>query len=162
MSVTIHPYCPADAPAANAIWNTVVEEGVAFPQLEPLNETTGPAFWAEQSFTGIAEDESGCVVGLYILHPNNIGRCGHIANASYAVAPRRCGQGIGETLVRHSLAKGKELGFRVMQFNAVVASNTRALALYRKVGFMQLGTIPGGFLMKDGHYEDIIPHYLVL
>ena len=56
----------------------------------------------------------------------------------------------------------KELGYRVLQFNAVVATNTPALALYKRLGFTQLGVIPGGFLMKDGHYEDIIPHYHVL
>lgn len=69
---------------------------------------------------------------------------------------------IGEALVRHCLQKGKELGFRILQFNAVVAANTPALNLYKKLGFVQLGVIPGGFLMKDGHYEDIIPQYRIL
>lgn len=69
------------------------------------------------------------------------------------------GKHIGEILVRHSLAKAKELGFGVMQFNAVVASNKPALALYEKLGFVRLGTIPKGFRMKDGSYEDIVPHY---
>ena len=54
------------------------------------------------------------------------------------------------------------MGFGIMQFNAVVRSNTHALSLYKKLGFVQLGIIPGGFRMKDGHYEDIIPHYYVL
>ena len=57
------------------------------------------------------------------------------------------------------LEKAKEIGFRVLQFNAVVKSNTTALKLYQKLGFTQLGTIPGGFLNKDGVYEDIIVHY---
>ena len=60
------------------------------------------------------------------------------------------------------IAQGKTCGFRVLQFNAVVKSNTGALALYKKLGFTQLGVIPGGFLNKDGEYEDIIPHYHVL
>jgi RimJ/RimL family protein N-acetyltransferase len=54
---------------------------------------------------------------------------------------------------------GKELGYRVLQFNAVVATNTAARKLYEKLGFVQLGTIPGGFLMPDGRYEDICPYY---
>ena len=58
--------------------------------------------------------------------------------------------------------KAKEKGFKVMQFNAVVATNTHALHLYKRIGFTQLGVIPGGFRMPDGHYEDIIPHYYVL
>ena len=102
---------------------------------------------------------SVCTVGLYILHPNNIGRCGHICNASYAVKSTVRGQGVGKVIVTDCLEKAKEIGFRVLQFNAVVKSNTTALKLYQKLGFTQLGTIPGGFLNKDGVYEDIIVHY---
>lgn len=58
--------------------------------------------------------------------------------------------------------QAKENGFRVMQFNAVVANNTHALHLYERIGFNRLGVIPQGFRMPDGHYEDIIPHYYVL
>ena len=101
-------------------------------------------------------------MGLYILHPNNVGRCGHICNASYAVRRDARGQHAGEALVRHCLSMAKELGFRILQFNAVVRSNTAALALYKKLGFTQLGIIPGGFRLKDGSYEDIIPHYHLL
>ncbi len=68
----------------------------------------------------MAEDtDTGCIYGLYILHPNNVGRCGHICNAS----------------------------------------NTHARHLYERLGFVQLGVIPGGFRMKDGHDEDICPYY---
>ena len=144
-----------------AIWNQVVEDGIAFPQEELLTLETGAAFFASQSYTGVA-DVGGAVLGLYILHPNNVGRCGHICNASYAVDAASRGQHIGEQLVLDCLAKGRELGFRVMQFNAVVESNTHARHLYERLGFVQLGTIPGGFRMKDGHYENICPYYHVL
>ncbi len=143
-----------------AIWNAVVEEGVAFPQTELLDVTSGAAFFAQQSFTGVAADtQSGEIVGLYILHPNNIGRCGHIANASYAVKAEQRGQHIGEQLVTHSLDTARALGFRILQFNAVVCTNLPALHLYEKLGFIRLGVIPEGFRMKDGTYRDIIPHY---
>lgn len=156
--MTIRAFEPADVEAANEVWNEVVEAGVAFPQTEKLNRETGLSFFQSQSFTGVCEDK-GEILGLYILHPNNVGRCGHICNASYAVASRARGLGLGEALVRHCLEKAKELGFGILQFNAVVSSNTPALNLYRKLGFTQLGTIPGGFRMKDGSYQDIIPHY---
>lgn len=148
---------------AIAIWNDIVEDGIAFPQKEKLDAQTGDDFFKSQSFTGIAIDaDSGEVVGLYILHPNNVGRCGHISNASYAVKKNKRGQHIGEFLVKDCLAKAKEIGFRILQFNAVVATNTSALKLYKKLGFTQLGVIPKGFLLKDGSYEDIIPHYIEL
>jgi len=72
----------------------------------------GAAFFASQSFTGVAEEE-GKIYGLYILHPNNVGRCGHICNASYAVSSEARGRHIGEKLVTDCLIKWKELGFRV-------------------------------------------------
>lgn len=153
----------AHLPGAIAIWNEVVEAGQAFPQLEALDLESGRAFFAAQSFTGIAVDSvSGAVCGLYILHPNNVGRCGHICNASYAVATAARGQGVGELLVRHSMDEGRRLGFRILQFNAVVCTNHPALRLYEKLGFVRLGAIPGGFLGRDGVYRDIIPHYHVL
>ncbi len=103
----------------------------------------------------MAEDEQGNVKGLYILHPNNIGRVGHIANASYAVDRQCRGEHIGELLVEDCLAQAKANGYRVLQFNAVVASNIHAFHLYQRLGFVDLGIIPGGFLNKDGIYEDI-------
>ncbi len=161
MEVIIRAYGDADLEAMIRIWNEVVEEGVAFPQEDDLDLTSGAAFFASQTYTGVAEI-NGEVKGLYILHPNNIGRCGHICNASYAVASEARGLHIGEQLVMDSLKQGKANGFRVLQFNAVVESNTHARHLYRRLGFQQLGTIPGGFRMKDGHYENICPYYHTL
>ena len=161
--ITIRAYQKQDAAAAREIWNEVVREGVAFPQLEELTEQEAHGFFSSQSHTGVAVDsDTGEVVGLYILHPNNVGRCGHIANTSYAIKSNWRGQHIGEQLVKDSLATGARLGFRLMQFNAVVAANIHALHLYERLGFTRLGRIPQGFLMKDGHYEDIILFYIEL
>lgn len=154
----IRAYNEADLPAMIAIWNEVVEEGVAFPQEEALDAVTGAAFFASQTYSGVAEME-GKVEGLYILHPNNVGRCGHICNASYAVSSACRGLHIGEKLVLDCLEQGRAHGFRVLQFNAVVESNVHARHLYERLGFVRLGTIPGGFRMKDGHYENICPYY---
>ncbi len=140
------------------IWNEIVEEGIAFPQEDLLDEQSGRDFFASQSYCAVAE-EDGRIFGLYILHPNNVGRCGHICNASYAVSAGERGRHIGELLVKDCLENAKRLGFRVLQFNAVVESNTHARHLYERLGFVQLGTIPEGFRMKDGHYENICPYY---
>lgn len=78
----IRNYCETDVPTMVRIWNEVIEEGVAFPQLDFLDEESGKAFFVTQTYCAVADD-NGTVVGLYILHPNNVGRCGHIANASY-------------------------------------------------------------------------------
>ncbi len=154
----VREYTSQDLPEIIRIWNEVVEDGIAFPQEETLDSKTGAEFFASQSYTGVAEDDEK-IFGLYILHPNNVGRCGHICNASYAVSKDARGRHIGEQLVTDCLKKGKELGFRVLQFNAVVESNVHARHLYERMEFTQLGTIPGGFRMKDGHYENICPYY---
>lgn len=140
--ITVRGYTEQDLPEIIKIWNEVVEEGIAFPQEDVLDLRSGAEFFASQSYTGVAE-EDGRIYGLYILHPNSESR----------------GRHIGEKLVLDCLKKGKELGFRVLQFNAVVESNVHARHLYERLGFTQLGTIPGGFRMKDGHYENICPYY---
>lgn len=163
MNITIRAYQEDHIPRMQQIWNEIVDAGIAFPQTEQLCHEAAAQLFAEQSFTGVAIDqETGEVLGFYILHPNNIGRCGHIANASYGVESSVRGRQIGAQLVRHSIEKGRELGFRLLQFNAVVKTNHGAIHLYEKLGFQSLGTIPGGFNMKDGSYEDIILFYRTL
>ena len=135
----IRAYTEADLEQMIPIWNEIVEEGIAFPQEDCLDTESGSAFFASQSYTGV-----------------------HICNASYAVSSSVRGQHIGEKLVLDCLKTAKELGFRVLQFNAVVESNIHARHLYERLGFVQLGTIPGGFRMKDGHYESICPYYRTL
>ena len=111
--------------------------------------------------TVVAVDtDTGKVLGMYILHPNNVGRCGHICNASYAVASHCRGLHIGEKLVKDCMNRAHEIGFRVLQFNAVVATNIHARHLYERLGFIQLGTIKGGFRLKNDEYVDICPYYV--
>ena len=163
MNIQIIAYQSKDAALAAQIWNEVVADGNAFPQDTEMTADAANHFFLEQTYTGIAEDtETHEILGLYILHPNNVGRCGHICNASYAVRKNIRGLYIGEKLVLDCLKMAKEKQFRILQFNAVVATNTHALHLYERIGFKKLGTIPGGFRMPDGTYEDIIPHYYLL
>ena len=156
--MTIRKYTENDLPAMISIWNEIVEDGIAFPQEDLLSEKTGAEFFDAQTYCGVAE-ENGTVYGLYILHPNNVGRCGHICNASYAVSSESRGKHIGELLVKDCLVQAKKCGYGVLQFNAVVESNIHARHLYERLGFVQLGTIPKGFRMKDGHFENICPYY---
>lgn len=160
MDIIVRQYNEQDLAAMVRIWNEIVEEGIAFPQEDYLTESDGKLFFASQTYSAVAVDTiSKKIFGLYILHPNNIGRCGHICNASYAVSYESRGLHIGEKLVVNSLVQAKKIGFGVMQFNAVVESNIHAKNLYKRLGFVQIGTIPEGFRMKDGHYENICLYY---
>ncbi len=140
------------------IWNEVVDEGTAFPQMEDLTKESAKDFFESQDYVGVAK-VNGRIEGLYILHPNNVGRCGHQANASYAVRAKVRGCKIGERLVKDSLERAKEFGYRLLIFNAVVKGNERAIKLYNKLGFVKVGEIPGGFLLKDGNYQDTMMFY---
>ena len=161
IDLKIRAYNENDISDMIQIWNEVVEDGVAFPQEDFLDCESGAEFFASQSYCSVADDGLK-VIGLYILHPNNVGRCGHIANASYAVSSACRGEHIGEKLVLDCLENAKRLGFKLMQFNAVVESNIHARHLYERLGFVPLGVIPNGFRMKDGHFENICPYYKAL
>lgn len=161
MDITIDKWRKDDLAAMLNIWNEVVEAGMAFPQEVPETLESGKKFFASQDFCAVAKDEAGTVLGLYILHPNNVGRCSQIANASYAVAAWARRRGIGEKLVVHSLKTAANLNFRIMQFNAVTRDNP-ANKLYLRLGFQPLGTVPGGFRRKDGSFEDINLYYFKL
>lgn len=163
MPQAVRAYTLRDLNQMTEIWNEVVRAGNAFPQTDPLTLKEAEAFFGEQSYCGVAvSGETGDVCGLYILHPNNVGRCAHIANASYAVSKNARGKGVGEALVRDCLTQAKTLGFRILQFNAVVKTNAPARHLYEKLGFVKLGEISGGFQMPDGSFETIIPYYYAL
>ncbi len=154
----IRKYCEKDIPEMVHIWNEVVKEGNAFPQEDYLYEVSGKEFFKSQSYCGVAV-EGDSVAGMYILHPNNIGRCGHICNASFAVNSDYRGKHIGEKLVSDCLIQAKKIGFEILQFNAVVENNIHARHLYSRLGFIQIGTIPKGFRMKDGSYQNICLYY---
>ena len=158
MEVSVRGYSEGDIPSMTAIWNSIVDGGMAFPQEDPLTEAEAREFFGSQSHCGVAVYD-GRVVGIYILHPNNVGRCGHICNASYAVEKGMTNKGIGSALVEDSLETAAGLGFRIMQFNAVVQENASAIHLYEKEGFHRLGMIPGGFRGKDGEYRTILLFY---
>lgn len=163
MDVEIRGYEESDLLKMIEIWNEIVEEGIAFPQEELLTAWTGKQFFASQTHSAVAVNrKTGEIQGLYILHPNNVGRCGHLCNASYAVSSESRGMHIGEKLVQDCLKQAKNHGFGILQFNAVVSTNVHARHLYERLGFHPLGTIPKGFRMKDGHYEDICPYYYEL
>ena len=106
MDVVIEEYQEADLREIMEVWNEVVAESNAFPQDKALTEEEARAFFGKQDVTAVAKWD-GKVAGLYILHPNNVGRCGHQANASYAVSKKLRGRNVGEQLVSNYLQKAK-------------------------------------------------------
>lgn len=155
MDIEMRTINQADLKQATEIWNSIVAEANSFPGDQLLCEDEAAAMFADQTET-ICACYGEEVVGLYILHPNNIGRCGHIANASFAVKEADRGKGIGHQLVQDCLTRSRENGFKGLQFNAVVSTNYPAITLYLKLGFKIIGTIKEGYRLKDNSYVDTL------
>ena len=155
--ITIREYTEQDLPSMVKIWNEIVSEGNAFPQDVELDLDQARDFFASQTYCGVAETDK--IVGLYVLHPNNVGHCGHICNASFAVSAEERGKSIGEFLVRHCIYIAPKFGFHILQFNAVLSSNIPAINLYDKLGFKRIGQVKNGYAFADGSYGDITLFY---
>jgi ribosomal protein S18 acetylase RimI-like enzyme len=145
-----------DLPAVVALARAVVEEGTSY-QFAPgtRDDELSTFFFPPRAgaLTFVAVDDQG-VAGVYLLMPNGVGRAAHIANCAYVVARRAAGRGLGRRLCEHSLDEARRLGYRAMQFNYVVSTNDNAVALWKKLGFTVVGTIPQGFQHPDGRFVD--------
>jgi L-amino acid N-acyltransferase YncA len=90
-------------------------------------------------------EENGEIVGMYKLIPNRRDRGAHVANASFMVHPNAQGKGVGRAMGEHCLAEARRAGYRAMQFNFVVSTNTAGVALWKNLGFEIVGTLPKAF-----------------
>ena len=135
----------ADWPAIWPIVAAVIAGGDTYMLAPDTPEPEARAYWMGPGLTTYVAEAGGEVVGTYALRANQRGLGDHVANAGYMVRPGAHGHGIGAALCEHSLAEARAAGFRAMQFNAVVSSNSRAVALWQRLGFAIIGTVPEGF-----------------
>ena len=142
----IRPYEAADWPAVWALLEPVFRAGETFPYDPVITEADARVAWVEQSqAVMVAVDAGGSFVGTYYLRPNSLALGAHVANAGYVVAEHCRRQGIGSRLCQHSLQAARRLGFRLMQFNLVVSTNTAGIRCWQRNGFQVVGTLPGAF-----------------
>lgn len=110
--------------------------------------------WFADYMDTFVVEEQGKILGTYIIKPNQIDLGNHIANCSYMVSPNAQGKGVGKLLCEHSLAFGKEQGYRAIQFNIVVSTNIAAIKLWQKYGFQIIGTTPEAFRHQSLGFVD--------
>jgi len=145
LPVSIREATSADWPALWSIIAAVVRTGDTYTLPPDVSEDEAKAYWAGPGLATYVAEAEGRIIGTYALHPNQPGLGSHVANAGYMVRADCAGRGVGTQLAEHSLATARAAGFRAMQFNAVVSTNVRALALWQRLGFSIVGTIPAGY-----------------
>lgn len=143
--IAIRPATPDDDDAVWSILEPIVRAGETYAVPRDWTRADTLAYWHAPGHEVFVATDGDSTVGTYFLCPNQRGGGAHVANAGYATAARAQGKGIAAAMCEHSLARARERGFRAMQFNFVIASNTRAVALWQRMGFLIVGTLPGAF-----------------
>ena len=132
------------------IWkfvSQIVRAGETFTYDEAMEEAEARAMWmaGPPGRTTVAVDDDGAILGTANMYPNRAGPGGHVASGSFMVDPGRWGKGAGRALCEDLIDWARASGYRAIQFNAVAETNTRAVALYRSLGFEVIGTVPEAF-----------------
>lgn len=146
----IRPAEPEDWPAIWPFLARIVAAGDTYCWPRDTGEAAARQWWMGKPGGRVyvavdSQDGAGAVLGTAELHPNQPAAGSHVANAGFMVAPEAAGRGIGRALAAHVLDEARRLGYRAMQFNAVVETNTPAVALWQSLGFQILATVPQAF-----------------
>jgi L-amino acid N-acyltransferase YncA len=152
----IRPFAPPDWPGVWQVLEPVFRAGATFPHDPAITEAEARLLWVEQPpVVCVASDGGGEIVGTYYLRPNSLALGAHVANAGYVVAEHCRRHGIGSLLCQHSLQLARRLGYRAMQFNLVVSTNSAGIRCWQENGFRTVGTLPGAFRHRQLGYVDV-------
>jgi ribosomal protein S18 acetylase RimI-like enzyme len=157
--VAIRPAAPRDDDAIWQILKPAIEAGDSFTA-DPAGGRAGAfAYWRPAGAVNFVAEVDGRVLGTSYLRPNQTGGGAHVCNAGYCTAPEARGRGVARALLAHSLAEATARGFRAMQYNFVVATNTRAIDTWERAGFETVGRLPGAFRHPVLGYVDALVMY---
>lgn len=154
MTLLIRPATEADWPAILAIVEPVLAAGETYAIDTNLDEAGVKAYWLMPAHEVFVAEDDGQIVGTYYLMANQRGGGAHVANCGYMTAPEARSKGVAKAMCLHSLDRARERGFKAMQFNHVVSTNTGAVALWQKLGFQIVGTLPKAFKHPANGYVD--------
>ncbi|WP_432562709.1 GNAT family N-acetyltransferase [Kineococcus sp. SYSU DK003] len=142
----IREFTDADWVQVWPFFDEIVADGETYALPQGLTSERARQLWVDAPPWGtFVAVEDGVVLGTAKSGPNRPGAGSHVATASFMVSPAARGRGVGRALAEHVLAWAREEGFLAMQFNAVVETNTAAVALWQGLGFAIVGTVPQAF-----------------
>jgi ribosomal protein S18 acetylase RimI-like enzyme len=144
-SIAIRKAVSSDDEAIWGIFQAVVQPGDTYALASDITREEALSIWTAPAVHTYVAMDGESVVGTYIVKANQPGRGSHVANAAFMVAPGAQGRGVGRQVGEHCLKEARQLGFRAMQFNLVVSTNEPAVALWKKLGFDIVGTVPAAF-----------------
>ena len=153
--LTIREATTEDQDAIWAIFHEVVAAGDTYVFDPETPRDLALAYWFHPAARPYVALSGERVVGTYILRPNQPGLGAHVANAAFMVAASARGLGVGRAMGEHCLAEARRVGFRAMQFNFVVSTNTAAVRLWERLGFKVVGTLPGAFRHRTCGFVDV-------
>jgi L-amino acid N-acyltransferase YncA len=142
----------AREPDFEAMWpifQAVVATGTTYVFAPDTSRDDAFAYWFGPGVASYVAEEAGRIVAMYKLVANQRDLGSHVANASFMVDPAHGGKGVGRTLGLHCLREARKAGFQSMQFNLVVSTNQAAVALWQKLGFTIVGTLPKVFRHRE-------------
>jgi L-amino acid N-acyltransferase YncA len=145
-AIVIRPIAAGDWDVVFAIFRSTVVEGDTYAYPEGLTSAAARSLWIDgpPGETVVAERD-GVILGTAKFGPNRPARGSHVATASFMVSAESRGAGVGRAMCEYVIARAREQGYAAMQFNAVVSTNLHAIELYRKLGFITIGTVPEAF-----------------
>lgn len=141
----IRPILDRDAADIWRIFHGVVAGRDAYPFHPDTPRDEALSYWYGDLVTAYVAELDGCVAGMYKLIANTPGLGAHVSNASFMVDPAMSRRGVGRAMGRHGLREARRQAYDAMQFNFVVSTNHRAVALWQRLGFRIVGTSPKAF-----------------
>ena len=154
---------PADADAIWALLEPVFRAGETYAVDPGIDRAAALSLWtAAPACAFLARAGDGRVLGTCYVKPNGGGPMGHVANAGFVTGAAAQGRGTARAMLDHVLDTARAAGYRAMQFNAVFATNHRALRLWRSAGFEIVGRLPGAVLHPTEGVSDALVMYRTL
>jgi GNAT superfamily N-acetyltransferase len=152
----IRPWAPADDDALWSLLHGAFSTGETYAYAPDTPREQALHGWTTPPARCWVAERDGVVVGTSRVMPNQPGLGSHVANGSFVVDPAAAGGGVGRALGAHAVLVAAELGYRAMQFNLVVSTNTRAIGLWESLGFATVGRVPGAFLLRGTREVDAL------
>jgi ribosomal protein S18 acetylase RimI-like enzyme len=156
VTLAVRSATAADADAIWAILEPIIRAGETYALPRDMARADALAYWLGADRETFVAEEEGAILGTYYLRANQAGGGAHIANAGYASAQAASGRGVATTMAEHSFGHARRRGFRAMQFNFVISSNTRAVALWQRLGFAIVGRLPEAFAHPSLGFVDAL------